>query len=143
MFVKEQHRARADAHHVIMKGAGVDGLARLANMNRAVRLQTMTALNSFARLQGLPRRVFARPGFKGVAAMHENLDALTAMLGAQAHMIGRPLIGEGGLIGQRVMDSEPAWIGKDRGQGPPGLLALDRAVQRRQKVRRRKMQTSI
>jgi hypothetical protein len=96
-----------------------------------------------AGFQRLARREFAAPGLAGLAAIDEDLDPRTALLGAQADMIGRALIGKVRLHGLDVVHGETGRVRESPLQGPASLLALDGTVQRGQEIGRGEMQAAI
>ena len=105
-----------------MEGAAVNGRTRLLGQNRATGL--VAADDGFRRLARLAGREAAVPGREGLAAPDQQIDAATAVLGAQADVVGGALVGQMGDGGQGVMDGELGRVGEEGVQRALGLLML-------------------
>ena len=108
--VVEQGVQRADADHVVVEGAAGDGGAGLLGQDRARgRVAAGDGLGGLTRLAGGVRAV---PDLMRVAAPDQQVDAGRSVLGAQADMVGGPLVGQMSDGGQGVVDGEAGGVGE-------------------------------
>ncbi len=139
--MEEEGIQRAHTHHVIVEGAARDGLASLTGQHHV--RGGMAAHDGLARLAGLAGGEGAIPRLERVAAPDEQVHALAAVVGAQADMVGRALIGQMADRRQGRMDGEMARVGEEGGQRPLRLLVFKAAVQVGDQIGGREMHAAI
>ncbi len=74
--------------------------------------RAVTTADGLGRLPRLAGGVGAVPGFEGVTAPDQQVDARRALVGAQADVVGRALVGQMRDGGQGVVDGESRRIGE-------------------------------
>jgi hypothetical protein len=78
-----------------------------------------------------------------LAPPDQQIDPGAAVVGAQADVVGRALVGELGVGGQGVVDGEPGRVGEEGVQRPLRLPVLQRAVQIGVQVGRGEVDTAV
>ena len=143
MLVAEQDLQAGDCNHVIMEGPSFNGFPALLEMQDTGWRKPMATRNGFTGLPGLAGREAGFLLAKAITAPDKNLHPCYSMAGAQPHVVGGPLVGKQGLIGQGLMNRKMPCVGKDRPQTALSLASFQRAMWHGQKVRRAKMQAAI
>ena len=137
----KQRLQRANADNIIMKRARINRGFRLAGINHALTIKAMPTGNGPACLQCLPRGKLCAPcSVTRLAAINKQLYPRRAVLCAKAHMIGRPFVRKGRLVGQGVMHKGKR---KRRHQRAFRLLMFKGTVKHRRQIRRREMKPPV
>ena len=140
-FVIEEAGSGADAHHVVVEGAALDGGRGLPGEHGPGR-----AVAAGDGLRGLPRlagRKLPRPALIGAAAIDQEIDPRLAVVGAQAHVICSALVRKVRLERQGIVHSKLRSVREQTPQAPGGLLVLEAPVQVGQQVRGREVHTPV
>ncbi len=93
-LMREQHPTIGDGDHVIVEGAGGDGLGRLPGEQHPVGVEPMQARDRFAGLTMLARREGAAASPIDIAPVDEDLDSCRIVRRGEPHVIGGALVAE-------------------------------------------------
>ncbi len=131
--------------NVVMEDSGVDGLRTLAHKNDAGEIKAVQSRNCLRSLLGLPGGKTRRRTLCALRAAAEDEDFYSnaAMIGAEAHMVCRALIGKSISGGQRVVVGETVCAGKDVTQDSSGGGRFERTVELGNEIGRREMDAGI